>query len=309
MASSSPGFVTQATVVREPADIADRCVGVELEFLGLSAADAARALARGLGGSVTAEDPHAWRVQGGRLGDMSVETDLRLVHPQRQHGSGVRKLPPWIAAILGSVLSPVVPRELIVSPIQARRLIEIDDAVTVLRSAGARGRGVVLLDSLSLHFNVAPPATDAATLTACLKAFLILEPRLRDHIARGRLRHRRALPPPYPDAYRRRVLSPDYRPDLPGLMADYLAANPTRKRGLDMLPMFAHLDEARVRSVLPLEKIGPRPVLHYRMAQAHLSEPGWSIMPDWRRWLSVEALAADPEALQQQGRAAVTQGQ
>jgi hypothetical protein len=34
-------------------------------------------------------------------------------------------------------------------------------------------------------------------------------------------------------------------------------------------------------------------VLHYRLPQAHVGEPGWSIMPDWNRWLRVESRASD----------------
>ncbi len=98
-----------------------------------------------------------------------------------------------------------------------------------------------------------------------------------------------------------RVLDPDYWPDLPNLTDDYLAANPTRRRALDLLPLLAHFDEERVRSVLPHEKIGSRPVFHYRLPRAHLSDPAWSIMPDWEHWLLVERLASNLEELGEEG--------
>jgi Putative amidoligase enzyme len=282
---------------------ADRRVGVEIEFLGLSARAAAMILARHFGGAAEAEDPHAYRIQGTRLGDIAVEMDLRHVHPRRR-GNLMVKPGARTAALLGRLLSPVVPRELIVAPIAVHCLPEIDTAVSILHVAGARGCGVVLLDSLGLHFNIEVPAADAATVTSCFKAFLILEPRLRREIAQGSLRRTLALPPPYPEAYRRRVLDPAYWPEMPDLMVDYLVANPSRKRGLDLLPLFAHLDEERVRAVLPREKISPRPVFHYRLPQACPGVPGWSVMPDWERWLAVEALAADQAALLAQNRAA-----
>jgi hypothetical protein len=273
-----------------------RRVGVEIEFLGPSARVAAHALARQLGGTVEAEDPHAFRVGGTHLGSMSVETDLRYVHPRRHPDLGLR-LGDRVAAWVGAAVSPFVPRELIADPLPIARLPEMDDAVAILRSVGARGRGAVLLDSLGLHFNIDPPRLDAQTVTACLKAFLLVGGRLRREIAQGSARLAFVMPPDYPQAYIRRVLAPDYWPDLPNLTADYLAANPTRKRALDLLPLLAHLDEKHVRSVLPHEKIGPRPVFHYRLPQAHPSDPGWSIMPDWDRWLAVERLAAVPERL------------
>ena len=80
----------------------------------------------------------------------------------------------------------------------------------------------------------------------------------------------------------------------------------TRKRALDLLPLLAHLDEERVRSVLPHEKIGSRPVFHYRLPHAHLSDPTWSIMPDWNRWLLVERLASDLEEPGEKGKVALS---
>lgn len=273
------------------ADGAPRRVGVEIEFLGPDAREAASALAQALGGAIEPEDPHAFRIRGSRLGDLSVETDLRLVHPERPSGQGFR-LSPRAAAWLGALVAPVVPRELIMGPLPIARLAEVDDAIAALRSAGARGRGAVLLDSLGLHFNIDPPDLQARTLTAFLKAFLLLNDALRDETAQGSRRLALALPPDYPEAYKKTVLASDYWPDIAGLTADYLAANPTRKRALDLLPLLAYLDETQVRSVLPQEKIGARPVFHYRLPQAHVSEPAWSILADWRRWLDVERLAS-----------------
>ncbi|WP_238578863.1 amidoligase family protein [Inquilinus limosus] len=93
------------------------------------------------------------------------------------------------------------------------------------------------------------------------------------------------------------MAAPGYRPDRAGLIDDYLAANPTRDRGLDLLPLLLSLDPERVRARLPYEKIAPRPVFHYRLPQAHPGEPGWSIAQDWNCWVEVERLAADGDRL------------
>jgi hypothetical protein len=284
-----------------------RRVGIEIEFLGLSARAAAKALAQNLGGVFETEDPHAFMIRGTRLGDLLIETDLRHVHPERHPELGLR-LNRRLAAWLGTLVSPFVPRELITAPLPIPRLREIDTVVVSLRAAGAYGHGTVLMDSLGLHFNIDPPRLDAPTVTAFLKAFLLAGDRLRSEIAAGSRRLALALPPDYPQAYKRRVLDPDYWPNLSDLTGDYLAANPTRKRALDLLPLLAHFDEARVRSLLPHEKIETRPVFHYRLPQAHLSDPVWSIMPDWERWLAVERLAGNLEELTALGRAALGRG-
>ena len=83
---------------------------------------------------------------------------------------------------------------------------------------------------------------------------------------------------------------------------DYLAANPTRKRDLDLLPLFLFLDEARVRTRLPHEEISARPVFHYRLPHASVGDETWSILPDWEAWVAVERLAADRGQLDELGR-------
>lgn len=282
-----------------------RRVGVEIEFLGPSARVAAEALARDLGGTCEAEDPHAFRIISSRFGELMIETDLRHVHPDRHPELGLR-LDRRVAAWLGTAVSSFVPRELITAPLPLARLPEINMVIERLRTAGARGRGAVLWGSLGLHFNIDPPRLDAETVVAFLKAFLLLSDRLRRETTRGSLRRILVAPPDYPQAYKRRVLDPDYWPDLAVLTDDYLAANPTRRRALDLLPLLASFDEERVRSVLPHEKIGSRPVFHYRLPQAHLSDPAWSIMPDWERWLNVERLAASPGQLAAMGQTALS---
>ncbi len=281
-----------------------RRIGIEIEFLGPSAAAAAGALARELGGAVEQEDAHAFLVRGSRLGDLAVDLDLRYVHPQRHPGLMVR-MGAGTAASVGHAISPLVPRELITGPLAIDRLPELDDVLAALRRAGARGRGAVLLDSLGLHLNIDPPDLETDTVTALLKAFMLLTPWLRQQIAGGSARLAWVLPSDYPDTYVRQVLAPDYWPDLPRLTADYLAANPTRRRALDLLPLLAYFDEASVRAAVRRAKVGRRAVMHYRLPLAHVGDPAWSVLPDWERWLAVERLAADRERLDAMGRAAI----
>jgi len=277
------------------ADGMPRRVGVEIEFIGPSARIAAAALAAGLGGRVTEEDPHAFTVEGSSLGDVRVELDLRAAHPQRRVADP--GAPPGLPVrtagrTLAALLSPVVPREAITGPLAFDRLPEIDRMAALLNGAGGRGRGAVLLGSLGLHFNVEPPDLEADTIAGLLKAYLRSEPDLRRATAAGGFLAARGLPPPFPAPYAAKVLDSGYRPDLDALARDYLAANPTRHRGLDLLPLLAHRDEAGVRAALPPdEKVSPRPVLHYRMPQAHIGLPGWSVAPAWNLWVGVEEMA------------------
>lgn len=265
--------------------------------MGPSARRAARTLAVGVSGEVVAEDAHAFAVRGSELGDLAVELDLRYAHPQRHGMTLPVRIGRKAAAGLGWLLSGAVPRELIVPPLPVERLAEVDRLIGLLRGAGAKGHGATLFGSLGLHFNIDAPAADLPRITAVMLAFGLMESRLRREIARGQRRLERHLPPPYPPAFLHRIAAPGYRPDQAGLIDDYLAANPTRDRGLDLLPLLLSLDPERVRARLPYEKIAARPVFHYRLPQAHPGVPGWSIAPDWNRWVEVEQLASNAERL------------
>lgn len=275
------------------ADGTPRRVGVEVEFGRLSAAAAADALVAALGGTVTAEDPHAFHIVGTDIGDLVVELDLRLSHPARHPGTPQGRLSPGIGALLGHAASRIVPRELVTRPLDLDRLADVDRAVRALAAAGARPVGPA---SYGLHFNVDPPQTDATTILAYLRAYLILAEPLRASAGPAGWFDPR---PPFPPAYEALVLDPAYRPDAATLLADYVRHNPTRRRDLDLLPLLLHLDPERVRAALPTEKIGRRPVLHYRLPAAAVGEPGWSPAAAWNRWVAVERLAADPDMLAQ----------
>jgi hypothetical protein len=72
---------------------------------------------------------------------------------------------------------------------------------------------------------------------------------------------------PFPIEYVRKVIAPAYRPDLGTLIDDYLEHNPTRNRALDLLPLFLHLDEERVRAITDDPLIKPRPTFPLPPAQ------------------------------------------
>jgi hypothetical protein len=268
-----------------------RTVGVEVEFGGISARRAADALAAEFRAGLVQEDTHALLVTGTPLGDLLVEIDARYAHPQRHPGTRWGMLGNAWAARLATAAEYVVPRELVTRPLPFGRLPLVDRAVEILRAAGAREVGPA---AYGLHFNVEPPRLDAETIASILKAFVLLNDWLRRESKPRRISHRIGFGRRFPAAYVRRILAEDYRPDIDELTEDYLAANPTRNRDLDLLPLLLHFDEERVRARLPREKIGSRAVLHYRLPTARVSEPGWSIAAEWNRWVAVERLAANP---------------
>ena len=286
------------------ADGGMRMVGVEIEFAGLTAEAAAKALALSFGGGVNQKDPHAFIVKNSMLGDIAIELDLRYVHP-----AGKRKKTLFLAvgaklaSLLGSAIRHVVPCELVTAPVPIDQLHEVDRVLAVLRQAGAKGTQDGALYAFGLHFNPEAPALDIETILSILKAFVLLNPWLRRQVAPDTTRYLLGFADPFPDDYVRRIVAPDYHPDMATFIDSHLAANPTRNRDLDLLPVLTHLDEDRVRAKLPNEKINKRPTFHYRLPDARISDPGWSIAPDWNRWVAVERVAADPDKLDALGRA------
>ncbi len=280
-----------------------RTVGVEVEFAGLSALAAAEVLAHALGGQVVEEDPHAFVVQGSEIGDISVSLDVRHLHLGKSDGTLLGSVVPTLASWIGSAASVIVPCEFVTAPLPFDRLHEADQAVAALRAAGAKGTQDGALYAFGLHFNPETPRLDVETVASIQKAFVLLDAWLRRESAPDATRSFLGFADPFPDEYVRRIVSPDYRPDMAAFIDDYLAANPTRNRDLDLLPLLHYLDADRVRAVLPNEKINPRPTFHYRLPDARVSDPGWSIAPDWNRWVAVERVAADRERLERLGRA------
>jgi hypothetical protein len=280
-----------------------RTVGIEIEFAGLTAEGAAKALSSAFGGGVNQRDPHAFMVKNSRLGDIAVELDMRYVHPDGKNNTLLDNMGAKLASWVGSAIRHVVPCELVTAPVPIDRLHEVDRALGVLREAGAKGTQDGALYAFGLHFNPEVPSLDAETIVSILKAFVLLNPWLRRQVAPDTTRFLLGFADPFPPDYVRRVVAPDYWPDISQFIEDYLDANPTRNRDLDVLPLLVYLDEERVRAKLPNEKINKRPTFHYRLPDARISDPGWSIAPDWNRWVAVERVAADPERLDSLGRA------
>jgi hypothetical protein len=306
MAQGAPLAPTAGDFARPPhllnAEGQMRGVGIEVEFAGPTVEETARALMNELGGSLVEEDPQAYRLEGSAIGDVKVELDIRFVHPQKKTGS-LGGVIPRVAGWFASAASYLVPREVVTAPIPIDRLHETDRLIAILRDIGAKGTQDAALYAFGLHFNPEIPRQDAETAAAFLKSFMLLNAWLRKQVAPDTTRHLLGFADPFPAEYVSKVVAPDYWPDLTTFIDDYLAANPTRYRDLDLLPLLLHFDAARVRAALPNEKINGRPAFHYRLPDARVSDVGWSIAPDWNRWVAVERLAANRQRIETVGSA------
>lgn len=274
-----------------------RRLGVELEFSGMSVETASDVVAAELEGSIEVISPFEHRVYETRFGDFNVELDYAVLKKLGRESGGVAGdlIPQELVA---EIARHIVPVEVVSPPVAMDRLEHLDAVVRGLRDAGALGTRQSPVYAFGLHLNPEMPALDAETITAYLRSFLCLYEWL---VRVSDVDWSRRVTPyinPFPTDYVRRVVALDYAPDLEELMDDYLAWNADRNRALDMLPLFAHIDESRVRAAIDDPRIKPRPALHYRLANCDIDRPDWQIFTAWRHWLEVERLAFDSERLE-----------
>jgi hypothetical protein len=279
---------------------ASRRVGVEIEFSNIDCRSAAELVQKTFGGDVLEEDPYRFRVLATMLGDFTVELDMRHAHPHKSTGRKrhvLDGLQAELCAAVGDVASLWLPVEIVSPPVAWERLPELDKITQELRRAGAHGTDDGLLYAFATQLNPEVPSCDAKVILAYLKAFLILADRLRADAARDIKRRLLPFAAPMPRAYARKVIDPAYQPSLAQLIDEYIKANPTRNRELDMLPLFTALDAERIGRQFRSSLVKPRPTFHYRLPDTRLSDPEWGLITEWNRWVQVEWLAAEPERL------------
>ena len=287
-----------------------RCVGVELEFTGLTLGEICRRLQASAGGRIVKRSDYEAEVVQTRVGRVGVELDAALFRDLKVKGflEGLEldrlsdQLAERVEGALADGAQRLVPFEVVFDPLPIACLGQLDPIRAALRP-GAEGTHTSLLNAFGLHLNPEVPSVEPAMILRYLRAFLVLHDRLC--ILHDVDIARRVSPfiDPFPDAYINRVLQPDYAPDGGRLIDDYLKYNPTRNRPLDLLPLLAWIDEDRVRAALPEEKISRRPAFHYRLPNSQIDEAQWRIVGEWNRWMEVEDLAADEGLLAEGMRA------
>lgn len=280
-----------------------RTVGVEIEFGSLGAENAATLVEDLFGGTLIKHNPNAFDVEGSALGDFRIKLDTRFAGYDETTGGVLDEVKVELANLFGAAASLVVPLEIVAPPVTLDRLPEIETLLERLREAGASGTEASPFFAFGLQLNPETPRLKAEVIAAIVKAYALIGPWLWRAIDPDATRRLLSFAQPYPETYVRKLAADDYWPDMATLIDDYIAANPTRNRDLDLLPLLTFIDEPRVRKQLPEEKINPRPTFHYRLPDMLLDDPDWGLAREWNRWVSVERLAADGERLAELCRA------
>jgi hypothetical protein len=274
-----------------------RHVGVEIEFGSVSTRAAAEKLHALFDGRLEQEDQHRFHLRGTSLGDFLIELDSQYVHRVPDAKGDDRDFAGRLRSILGNISELIVPNEIVCPPVELDRLAELEALTQALVDIGASGSSASPLYAFGCQLNPEIASREAGWILAMLRAYVLMSPWLRAIIELDLTRRLASFADPFPADYVRRILARDYAPDMDQLIDDYLAFNPTRNRELDMLPLFAWLDEQRVHASVDDVRIKARPTFHYRLPDARIGQPGWSLALEWNRWCVVERLAADADRL------------
>lgn len=186
-----------------------------------------------------------------------------------------------------------VPLELVSPPLRFEELSIVEELIGLLRDLGARGSSDGLFNAFGMQLNPEIPSRDPMVIVRFVQAFICLQPWLQKRIGIDIARQVTGYASGFSTAYVQLLLRPDYHPDQNRLIDDYLRENPTRNRALDLLPLLAFFDEARVRSVVDDPLIKPRPTFHYRLPSSEVHLPEWGLHTVWNDWVALERLAAD----------------
>lgn len=288
-----------------------RKVGLEFEMAGLSAEDAADIVVELFGGSKEQKSLFEYEITGTRFGDFSTELDADLLKSGRYKerlkdlGLDIPNLmdPDEFDRFVMEASQLVVPCEIVTPPIPMNKLEMAEELRLALHDHQAKGTKASPIFAFGLHLNPEVPDTGTATQAAYLRAFVLLEPWLREVLDLDLTRRMAPYIDPFEDDYRDLLAAPEYDPDLATLVRDYVRHNPTRNRSLDMLPLLCHLDcDLLEDDRLEMHLVKPRPAFHYRLPNCLVDDPEWTVAREWDYWLTVERLANDRERLDELGR-------
>jgi hypothetical protein len=281
----------------------ERRVGMELEFAGVEPDTITSLIKRHYGGEINRRNEYEYEVKDTRLGNFVVELDAALLkefgRQAEESSEDQSDLEKWSKDVLSATAELLVPWEIVTDPIGMSSLHELHVLSEDLRESGARGTRDAVRYAFGLHINPELPDLSAQTILAYLRAYLCLYDWLKDREQVDLIRKLTPYIDHFEDEYIVQVVNLEYQPDLNTLIEDYLEKNPTRNRSMDLLPLFAHLDEKRVKSTIDDPRIKPRPTFHYRLPNCDIDRSDWSVLTPWKDWLQVEFLAADNDRLRE----------
>jgi len=279
----------------------ERKVGVEIELSGLSYQALVDHSSRLLRGKAEPVSRYVTRINtddGPFLVELDADPIKQLDLADQRLPQSIQDLGTHAMTVIDSAAEKVVPLEIVGPPLAISRLELIENLTDELRHLGAEGSREAVYFAFGLQLNPELPDLSAPTILAYLKAFAALYEWLRARHQLDLSRKFTTYIEPWSSRYVQLLMSDNYNPELPKLMADYLHYNPTRNRALDLLPLFAHLDAGLLEKYVCDPRIKSRPTLHYRLPDCDINNARWHFSSVWNDWVVVDNLANNPKDLE-----------
>ena len=283
-----------------------RKVGFELEFGNLTVRETTDALQNRLGGRIRKNNPFCFEILDSSIGRLKIERDAEFLNSVK-HREALGKinvdLPDTLVDEIESgvdrLSSFLIPCEIVTDPLAFQNFPKLNEIVNTLNALDAKGTQDSILYAFGLHLNPSVPDLEPETLAAYLQSFLLLSDWIiEDSGVDFSRRFFTSFIDPFPQPYVERMLDANakHTPDMKAFIDDYLEFNPTRNRGLDLLPVLCEIDMDRVIAGVVEEErslVGNRPAFHYRLPDCRIGDANWSIANQWNYWWYVEAIASD----------------
>lgn len=285
----------------------ERKIGWEIEYAGLSLKQSSDIVKHLFGGCIDKENDAVFKVKNTELGDFELVLDA--THLQKiaaatgkletnSDDNLIDDISIHVGKLVNKAGAKITPFEIVTPPIALSDLSKMEKLRKALLKAGAEDTKKNIYTAFGVHINPEVASLETDYILRHLQSFLLLEPWLKQLHNIDLTRKVTSFIDPFPKSYINLLLDNCYETNTEQLILDYHRHNPTRNRSLDMLPLFAYINEDLVRELFgEKEKINKRPTFHYRLPNSELADEDWSFNTEWSRWLNVETLADDKQSL------------
>ena len=275
-----------------------RRLGIEIELSGPEVKDLVELVQKVFPGKTERLSEREWLIHSDDYDTFTVEVDSQLLKRiARDYENSGDLIDELTSHTLGTITKNWVPCEIVTPPLPMTDIGKMDRLVELVRERGGKGTRDSIWNAFGLHFNPEIAALDAVTVLHHLQAYICCHDWLVDQFGVDFSRRVTPYIKAFEEDYIEFILREDYKPNMDALIDDYIRFNPTRNRALDMLPLFLHIDEARVREKIQDPLVKPRPTFHYRLPDCDIDNPEWGLWAAWNDWVRVEVLADNAKTL------------
>ncbi len=284
-----------------------RHIGFELEFSNIDIEKILEILKKEFNFEINKINNYLYELDS-KYGNFILELDFELLTKQKLQSSakelskiiGIEIDKKDIALVedfIGNLSKDIVPYEISTPPLPLDEITIIDKIVKKLSDNNAKGTTGKIYYAFGLHINIEVISLEVKSLLSYLRAYVILQDFINKDAKVDLARKITPFIDNFKSEYIQYILDENYNPSVDEFIEDYIRFNPTRNRSLDMLPILGFIDEKKVRKLLPDEKIKTRPAFHYRLSNSMIGDKTWKVSHEWNRWILVENLANNKEAL------------